>query len=227
MGTLFRGFAAALMLIGCISNLSAQQSGVGTGGAFNTGTDDTGSGGVEADGFGSLEADEVFSAVERADTVGANTATVGREDDLGSAAGVGGAARGLGGAAGGLGGLGGGLGGFGGLGNLFGGLNTGTQESTRPPIRTRLRSAINVDPMPVAKVQSNALGRFRSLSARPALRGVNVSMQGRTAVLSGVVASDSDRRMGELLLRLEPGVSSVDNQLVVSPPSPGDRRDSN
>ncbi len=36
-------------------------------------------------------------------------------------------------------------------------------------------------------------------------------------VLRGTVASESDRRMAELLMRLEPGVRSIDNQIVVAP----------
>ncbi|MEM8911555.1 MAG: BON domain-containing protein, partial [Planctomycetota bacterium] len=48
-------------------------------------------------------------------------------------------------------------------------------------------------------------------------RGLSVQVTGRRAVLSGEVRSDSDRRMSELLLRLEPGISSVDNRVLVVP----------
>ncbi len=65
-------------------------------------------------------------------------------------------------------------------------------------------------------VQQSATTRFQSLASRPALRGINVRMEGRTAVLNGVVAAASDRRMSELLIRLEPGVSSVDNQISIA-----------
>jgi hypothetical protein len=71
--------------------------------------------------------------------------------------------------------------------------------------------------MPPALVQQSASMRFRSLPNRPQLRGINVAMQGRTAVISGVVGSEGDRRMSELLMRLEPGVSRVDNQVLVIP----------
>jgi hypothetical protein len=177
------------------------------------GTDDTtaANGDTDTAAFGTLDPDSIFSAVERSDTAGSNTATVGRDDSGG-----GGAT-----AAGGFGG--GGLGGLGGLGSLFGGFGAGTSQNTRPAIRTRLRSAINAPPIPAAQVQMNAMGRFRSLATRPALNGISVNMRDRTAVISGVVSSDRDRRMSELLIRLEPGVARVDNQVVVSPASPADR----
>ena len=47
--------------------------------------------------------------------------------------------------------------------------------------------------------------------------GVNVQINDRTAVLEGTVAYESDRRMSELLLRLEPGVSGVQNRISVAP----------
>jgi hypothetical protein len=84
-------------------------------------------------------------------------------------------------------------------------------------IRTRLRSAVNFPPTAPAQVEFNASQRFRYLTTQSSLRGINVTMQGRTAVISGLVNSERDRRMSELLMRLEPGVSSVDNQIVVAP----------
>lgn len=44
---------------------------------------------------------------------------------------------------------------------------------------------------------------------------VRVTMEGRTAVLSGSVASDRDRKLVEGLALLEPGISAVQNELVV------------
>lgn len=42
-------------------------------------------------------------------------------------------------------------------------------------------------------------------------------MVGRTAVLSGVASTQQDRRMSELLMRLEPGVYAIQNNVVVRP----------
>lgn len=54
--------------------------------------------------------------------------------------------------------------------------------------------------------------------------GTRVSLQADgTAVLSGVVSSERERKLAEVLLRLEPGVKKVDNRLAISdrvPPLP-------
>mgnify|MGYP000338833312 CR=1 FL=1 len=107
-------------------------------------------------------------------------------------------------------------GGFGGLGSLFGAFNNGGGQSAQPVIRTRLRSAIEVTPRSPQMVQRSATERFIQLSGRPSLQGIRVSMNGRTAILTGVVASERDRRMSQLLVQLEPGVRKVENNIVVT-----------
>jgi hypothetical protein len=206
MKSLLRSSAALLFLCLWTVSASAQQNGQ-TGGDGGT---DTGTG--TAAPATTLDAETAFSAIERGDTIGSTDSTGRGFSDASAATGGGGGGGGAG--LGGLGGFGGG--GFGGLGNLFGNFNTGGQ-STKPAIRTRMRSAINVQATPPARVQQIATLRFRSLATQPQLRGIQVAMQGKTAVISGVVSSDRDRRMSELLMRLEPGVQRVDNQVVVSP----------
>lgn len=118
------------------------------------------------------------------------------------------------------GGIGGGLGGFGGVGgfgSLIDNASSSAAEAAAPVIRTRLRSAIRVQPRPPMQVQRIATGRFRSYPNRSRLGGITVSMQGRIAVLEGTVEMESDRRMSHLLMRLEPGVSQVENRVVVLP----------
>ncbi len=150
----------------------------------------------------------VFEGVERGDSIGtASTQGFGVVAEGGAAAG-----RTTGGAGGGGFG-GGGLGGlFGALGGAFGGQGTSTQK---PIIRVRLRSAIEVPPRPAGDVQQSARRTLNRLPPSSRIRGVNVTMNGRTAVLTGSVASEKDRRMSELLMRLEPGVNQVDNRVVV------------
>jgi hypothetical protein len=201
MKFLVRSSAALLFLCLWTASVSAQQNGQ-TGG-------DAADGGTGTGLATTLDADTAFSAIDRGDTIGSTASTGQGFSDASAATGGGG-----GGGLGGLGGFGGG--GFGGLGNLFGNFNTGAGQSTKPAIRTRMRSAINVQATPPARVQQIATLRFRSLATQPQLRGIQVSMQGKTAVISGVVSSDRDRRMSELLMRLEPGVQRVDNQVVVA-----------
>jgi len=54
---------------------------------------------------------------------------------------------------------------------------------------------------------------------------MEVTIEGETAVLRGVVATEHDRRIAEQVARLEPGIRRVENLLTVAPPaaSPSDR----
>lgn len=49
---------------------------------------------------------------------------------------------------------------------------------------------------------------------------IAVSVEDGTATLRGTVASAHDREMAELMMRFEPGISSVKNELEVQSPSP-------
>jgi osmotically-inducible protein OsmY len=66
------------------------------------------------------------------------------------------------------------------------------------------------------RVQANANQRIVQLPGRQGLQNVRVDVIGRTAVIEGTATSDRDRRMAELLMRLEPGVSSVQNNVRVN-----------
>ena len=165
-----------------------------------------------------LNADDAFSAIEVGTEIG-KTENTGRGFSSASVAPPTSSANGQAGnvTPGGIGGGIGGFGGVGGFGRLFDNVNSGSSQSTPPVIRTRLRSAVQVQPRSPIQVQQTASNRFQYLSNRPQLRRVNVSMQGRTAVLQGTVSSDSVRRMSHLLMRLEPGISRVENRLIVQP----------
>jgi hypothetical protein len=161
-----------------------------------------------------LDADEVFSGIQREEP---GTQREG--------AGPGGAAGRRGGAGGGFGmggfgGLGGGLGGFGSLfGNAFGGRQ---QQGAEPAVRTRLRSGIDVQPVSAPRIENRLAQRLDQLPDGRKMPGVQVDFQDGTAVLSGVVSSQENRRAIGLLMTLEPGVNRVENRLEVET-SPSDR----
>jgi hypothetical protein len=85
---------------------------------------------------------------------------------------------------------------------------------------------------PISAPQFSAAFSQR-LTKMPALSGmgpIEVNLAGRTAILRGTVASESDRQLAESLARLEPEVAEVQNELVVKgpeatgeslPPTPG------
>ncbi|WP_253159561.1 BON domain-containing protein [Stieleria tagensis] len=206
-------YTLLLMLLGSVAN--AQQNGgndgADNGNGGNTGNAGTSGGGGGAGlgaGFDPGETDmSAFDGIQRGDSIsGAETQGFGLTTDGGLGSGRAGGG-GFGGGMGGLGGL------FGGLGGAFGGQGATTQK---PVIRVRLRSAIGIPPRPEATVQQTANRVFDMLPAHSGVDGVNVRMNGRTAILTGSVSSEKERRMSELLMRLEPGVSSVQNEVVVA-----------
>lgn len=191
-----------------------QGGGGGQGGGGATAASDIGAGMQQL----GQSAAEVFTGVDRGGAVGAGgmNATPGANPNLGGA----GRGRQGGGRAGGIGGMGGigGLGGMGGLGGLFGNAFGGQGAGQgQQAVRTRLRSGIEIQPVAPASIQSQVRQRMSSLPAADRLNGVEITMEGRTAILTGQVESEQRRRMSELLIRLEPGVSRIDNRLTVGP----------
>jgi hypothetical protein len=172
-----------------------------------------------------MDPDSVFQGIQRDGAPGSGSGTVVGASPTSQAGGGGGGASAFGGGFGGGGGLGAAFG------SLFGG-NAARGNTSTPPIRTRLRSAVEVAPLESGRVQQSAASRLRGTSNLTTVNGnlpgrmnsqssryhgVNVQIQDRTATLSGTVRTESDRRMTELLMRLEPGVSRIENQLSVQP----------
>ena len=196
MSPLSRFASVAIMALLLTVSANAQQD-QGDGGGAAGGT------GGPATGGATLSTDVDTSAFEDLQRSGEGD---GEGNNLGGAGGFGG-----------FGGGGFGGGGFGGLGNLFGNRGFGnTNQSTTPSIRTRLRSAIDVAPMPQQRVESNANQRFVRIPRQQGISNVGVNVVGRTAILRGAVSSERERRMSELLMRLEPGVSTIQNEIVVA-----------
>ncbi len=210
-----RNFHCKAILLGaCLiaPAVTENSTAIGQGFGTRTGTG-TAAAGVTAPVPGAaLDVDTAFSAVERGDTIGATGSTGAGFSALSVAPNA--AGGGIGGA-GGFGGFGG-LGGFGGFGgaNGFGGTGAANNE---PAIRTRLRSAIEVAPTAPAIIQARANLNLYRAPDRAGVDNVNVYVQDGTAVVTGTVTNDRDRRMSELLMRLEPGVRRVDNRVIVSP----------
>jgi hypothetical protein len=134
---------------------------------------------------------------------------------------------GMGGMGGGFGGGGLGGGGYGGYGGGgLGGVGRGLvgqavanrlNTPTAPQIRTALTMAIDLPPAPSAEALSSDMAGH--LAAMPALHWdspAQVQLQGRTAILRGVVATAHDRDLAERVVRLEATVDQVQNLLEVA-----------
>ncbi len=61
---------------------------------------------------------------------------------------------------------------------------------------------------------------LEAASVRVGTSRIEVSVAGGEAILRGEVPSARDRKLAELLMRFEPGIVSVQNQLVVRPADP-------
>lgn len=93
------------------------------------------------------------------------------------------------------------------------GNNAGT--AAQRIIRPQQRIAFNYR-QPTAERTSAALStRFKKLSDRVDVQGVTVETAGSTVTLRGTVDSEDARRLAGMLVGLEPGVRTVNNQITV------------
>ena len=98
-----------------------------------------------------------------------------------------------------------------------------TQQATGTPrsIKTTLRVGFVFPSAPqllvagrIANANVASMGRF--VPQRPELNGIDVDLQSNgLAVLTGAVPNEETRRLAANLMRLQPGVRKIENQLVV------------
>ena len=95
-----------------------------------------------------------------------------------------------------------------------------TQQNAAASIRTTFRAAFNY---PQSNPNTLSTTLTRRLATIPALQSqtpIRVELQGRTAILRGVAATEHDRGLAEQMLRLEPGIEEVKNEVAVASPIP-------
>lgn len=93
------------------------------------------------------------------------------------------------------------------------------RNAAPPAIRVQLRPAFD-SPPPLPLLSNPPMQR--RLSRAMAVVGVSspqIEMVGNTAVIRGTVATERDRELIARLARLEPGVSQVENLVVIQPPA--------
>ena len=93
---------------------------------------------------------------------------------------------------------------------------TGRTGTGATQLRTPLRLGFEVPRPPATEVSARLVRRMPRIPGLESVSGVAVRMDGRTAVLQGVVASQNQRDLMARLALLEPGVSDVRNELVVN-----------
>ena len=123
-------------------------------------------------------------------------------------------------AAGGLGGSGGlgGLGGLGGFGRGFGNNNAASNQR-KSKIRPTVKPDIEYQARTSESVATGLKTRFTKIPLPARVRGATASLEGNKVVLTGEVSSESDKRLVERLVKLEPGVNLVQNDLTIRPSS--------
>lgn len=105
---------------------------------------------------------------------------------------------------------------------LNGGQGGGNAATQQPAIRPRLKAAFDFPARPTGEVIAVSQGRFTEFAARyPKLDAVQMTVGAEgTVVLSGTVPSRDVAKLAESLMRLEPGVRKVENNLSYPQPEP-------
>src|SRR5262245_39742746 len=99
--------------------------------------------------------------------------------------------------------------------NQAGANNQQQQRTIRPQLVVGF-----TPPTPTAETLAARLSTRMQKIQRGGFKGVTVEVDGRKVILRGEVNSDEDSRMAAMMARLEPGIRSVKNELVVKEPAP-------
>ncbi len=92
-------------------------------------------------------------------------------------------------------------------------INNNTQQNQRV-IRAPLRLGFQYVGRSASQIANTTTIRFRTLP-RFVSSNVQVGISGKTAILRGNVSKASDKRVAEMVVMFEPGVSKVENNIVV------------
>ena len=97
--------------------------------------------------------------------------------------------------------------------------STGTSGSTpkEEPVwfEPRIEVGFDVPPPKTSAIALNLATSMGTTKAGSRFGGVRVAVDGQTAILRGIVASQNDRQLAEQITLLEPSIVSVRNELVI------------
>lgn len=95
-------------------------------------------------------------------------------------------------------------------------------DNTMPPVRVRLNMGYDSPVLTPSSANLTDLTRLNEIAIRGGLDNADVQIEGRTAIVRGVVDSPETARLIMRAVRMEPGVSEVRNEMVFAdslPPS--------
>lgn len=89
-------------------------------------------------------------------------------------------------------------------------------DNERPPVRVRLEVGFAPPPQTASTLATTVNARLQRLAVDHSLGQTQVAVDGDTVVLRGIAESESQRRVLERLVMLEPGVGAVRNEMVIA-----------
>ena len=98
----------------------------------------------------------------------------------------------------------------------------GGRNTARPALRIPLRLGFAPKPISTPVFAAKFEERISKLSGLSSVSPIRITMDGSTAVLTGVVATEQDRQLAEGVAMLEPLVENVRNELTVQEQSASD-----
>lgn len=95
-------------------------------------------------------------------------------------------------------------------------MNQQSQDDSRRSIRPQQKVSFDVPKIPYEELNTTLNSRFERVTRQPALRGVTVDLDADgVVVLRGEVATPSQKQLAANMVRLEPGVKKVRNELTI------------
>jgi hypothetical protein len=91
----------------------------------------------------------------------------------------------------------------------------GAGGNDMPQVQISLRVGFQVPPATAAAVTRDLSVRVSRI-LNPIVSDPNLQIVGQTVTLRGTVASEEEKRLAETILSLQPGVTTVNNELVVA-----------
>lgn len=96
----------------------------------------------------------------------------------------------------------------------------GQEQDSRRSIRPQQKVSFDVPKIPYEELNTTLNSRFERVTRQPALRGVTVNLDADgVVVLRGEVATQSQKQLAANMVRLEPGVKKVRNDLTLAEPA--------
>jgi len=92
------------------------------------------------------------------------------------------------------------------------------QQSPPPPIHVHFRPSFSFRRTSSVQVANYMQTRLSHLLKNRDAGSVHIVLSERTAILTGTVKSEYERRLLERMVRIEPGVSAIENRIAIEEP---------